>query len=356
MRVKKIVIALSLISVLGLTSFTKGNSSEIEESDNKIVTLASSDEYPERDPVVPGEGEYLATKYEPLDEKGINDYYKNVDMTLLGDDLADALYVRVSYMTQYSYGDIRYTMSYTDEDIDHPGYIYGIYDGDLFPAVWDYGASYNREHVWPASKLGTKTSNVTNTTVSLTSDLHNLRACCPYVNTLKSNNDFGSVTDSKTFYANYTGSGHRGIGDHRGDAARICFYMYIRYHREYNIVLNDQTNGSGKEMGVLSTLIEWSYDDPPDEFEIRRNNRIYEYQGNRNPFVDHPELVDQVFYSIYDDVSDSPDPDVMEPDTVGHRLSTGAIVGIVVAGVVVIAAIIATPIMTSYYKKKRRNR
>ncbi len=349
MKVKRVGVALSLVFVLGLWAFTKGNrNEEIKESDNAIVTLASDDdEYPERDPVVPGEGEYLATKYEPLDEKGIIDYYKNIDMSLLGQDLADALYVRVSYMTQYSYGDVRYTMSYTDEDIDHPGYIYGIYDGDLFPAEWDYGKTYNREHVWPASKLGTKTSSVTNSTVAHTSDLHNLRACCPGVNTYKSNKDFDEVNNSNTFYANYAGNGHRGVGDHRGDSARICFYMYIRYHREKNLVLNDTTNGSGLSMGVLSTLIEWSHDDPPDEFEIRRNNRIYEYQGNRNPFIDHPELVDQVFLSIYD---------VMEPDTVGHRLSTGAIVGIVVAGVVVLAAIVATPIITHYYSKKRRNR
>ena len=45
----------------------------------------------------------------------------------------------------------------------------------------------------------------------------------------------------------------------------------------------------------LSLLITWANEDQPDQFEIQRNNRIYEYQGNRNPFIDHPELVDQLF-------------------------------------------------------------
>ncbi len=48
-------------------------------------------------------------------------------------------------------------------------------------------------------------------------------------------------------------------------------------------------------IGKLSTLLEWNNAVPVDEFEIQRNNRIYEYQGNRNPFIDYPELANKVF-------------------------------------------------------------
>jgi endonuclease I len=52
---------------------------------------------------------------------------------------------------------------------------------------------------------------------------------------------------------------------------------------------------SNLNMGKLSTLLHWHMEDPVDTFEIRRNNRIYEYQGNRNPFIDHPEYVSKIF-------------------------------------------------------------
>ena len=48
-------------------------------------------------------------------------------------------------------------------------------------------------------------------------------------------------------------------------------------------------------MSKLSTLLEWNKLNPVDEFEIQRNNRIYEYQGNRNPYIDHSELASVVF-------------------------------------------------------------
>jgi endonuclease I len=49
-------------------------------------------------------------------------------------------------------------------------------------------------------------------------------------------------------------------------------------------------------MGKMSVLLEWNRIDPPDAFEQRRNQRIYEqWQGNRNPFVDHPEYADAIW-------------------------------------------------------------
>jgi endonuclease I len=49
------------------------------------------------------------------------------------------------------------------------------------------------------------------------------------------------------------------------------------------------------EMGDLSTLIEWHENDPVDDFEMNRNNVIESIQGNRNPFIDHPEFVNKIW-------------------------------------------------------------
>jgi len=59
--------------------------------------------------------------------------------------------------------------------------------------------------------------------------------------------------------------------------------------------LQDTAPTTGAFYGKLSTLLQWHYDDPPDSWERRRNDRIQERQGNRNPFIDHPEYVTKLW-------------------------------------------------------------
>lgn len=97
----------------------------------------------------------------------------------------------------------------------------------------------------------------------------------------------------------------------RGDVARALLYMAVRYEgdiaREADLTLTDDREkiedskndaflaGETAYMGLLSTLLQWHIDDPVDDLERRRNTVIYLFQGNRNPFVDHPEWVPVVF-------------------------------------------------------------
>ncbi|MFA6801437.1 MAG: endonuclease, partial [Acholeplasmataceae bacterium] len=93
-------------------------------------------------------------------------------------------------------------------------------------------------------------------------------------------------------------SGYYPGDDHIGDVARILLYMVIMYD---NLTLTDDLNdlidksdkysADGAEMGLLSVLLEWHKLDPVDDFERQRNEVIYTAQGNRNPFIDHPEYV-----------------------------------------------------------------
>lgn len=64
-----------------------------------------------------------------------------------------------------------------------------------------------------------------------------------------------------------------------------------------DLEVNDQVNnGSVPYLGKLSALKQWNEADPPSAFEERRNERIFtNWQGNRNPFVDHPEWVESIF-------------------------------------------------------------
>ena len=86
----------------------------------------------------------------------------------------------------------------------------------------------------------------------------------------------------------------------KGDVARMIFYMAVRYEGDDgwpDLEPNQSTaNGSAPYIGKLSVLLAWSAADPPGAFEKRRNDRIYTtWQGNRNPFIDHPEWAQSVF-------------------------------------------------------------
>jgi endonuclease I len=110
-----------------------------------------------------------------------------------------------------------------------------------------------------------------------------------------------------------TGSWETWIG-RRGDVARAQLYMDLRYEggvhgvtgaAEPDLILTDDAGlisstptGDNEDiayMGELSVLLAWHWQDPPDDLERRRNDVVASYQGNRNPFVDHPEWVHCVF-------------------------------------------------------------
>jgi endonuclease I len=80
----------------------------------------------------------------------------------------------------------------------------------------------------------------------------------------------------------------------------MLFYMAVRYEGDdgwADLEVNDSVgNGSAPRIGRLSVLRQWNTQDPPDSFEKRRNQTIYDsYQHNRNPFIDHPEWVASIF-------------------------------------------------------------
>lgn len=87
----------------------------------------------------------------------------------------------------------------------------------------------------------------------------------------------------------------------RGDYARTLFYMAIRYQGNDSSLTPDLELVPGKpeketpHLGGLCLLLDWHQADPVSGAESRRNNRIYDWQGNRNPFVDHPKFAAEVW-------------------------------------------------------------
>jgi len=207
-----------------------------------------------------------------------------------------------------SYGDARYVLEKADQLVDDDTKVYKIYDGKTSPSTWD-GSSWHREHVWPNSRLGIE--RVTNNSKNQGSDLHNLRAITPSVNSSKSDRHFDQGSGNNQTTSN---QGYYPGDDHKGDVARILFYMAIMY--DFLILTDDNLTDTsnhyemdGAKMGKLSLLLIWHKEDPVDDFERRRNQVIYEEQGNRNPFIDKPEYV----HLIWENKSIN---DLLEPITV----------------------------------------
>ncbi len=199
-------------------------------------------------------------------------YYSSLT-GLSGTALKNELSRIVSNMKSLSYGDARYILDDSDADPAKPGNVILVYNRASVKGVWDGGNTWNREHVWPQSKLGSASD----------SDIHNLKPANQSINSSRGNLPF--LAGSGTF-GSVSGGWFPGEYD-KGDIARIVFYMNIRWGLSIN---------SG--IGNLSTFIEWHNSDPVDDFEMNRNNVLFNKQNNRNPFIDHPELVSEIYGQV----------------------------------------------------------
>jgi hypothetical protein len=167
---------------------------------------------------------------------------------------------------------------------------------------------WNREHIFCQSRGGFEVSsndsadgiNFWSSTsaasvVDGVSDAHHIRAENGQENSSRNNKNFGTTT-SATVYAGPSNS----QGSWHGDVARSLFYMAVRFNG-LNVVNGDpseylpSTTTSSGNIGDLATLLNWNTTDPRDDFEMNRNNYIYTWQMNRNPFIDYPLLANYIF-------------------------------------------------------------
>lgn len=233
-----------------------------------------------------------------------DNYYDGTD-GLEGQDLKKQLHRIIRNHTVRSYSEFRDTiLPDLDEDPNNPDNIILFYKNNSIPKS-DFaidGDSWNREHTWPSSHGFPNTSDTTYT------DAHNLRPSDASVNSSKSNKDFDDIANTAENEQGeapdtYTNSDFWEPRDEiKGDVARILFYMSTRYENDrLDLEIVDRISFSGDpELGVLFTLIRWHEQDPVSDAERERHEGVFGYQGNRNPYVDHPEFVAEIFGSFTD--------------------------------------------------------
>jgi endonuclease I len=233
-------------------------------------------------------------------------YYNNAN-NLTGTPLRQALHDIIDNHTVKSYSSL-YT-HFATTDIKSNGLIWDIYsDNPGGTPPYNYTTAqtcsntpgyengcFNREHSWPQSWFGASKSS------PMYSDLFHVYPTDSYVNTRRSNYPYGEVS-SPTWtsqngsklgpcsYPGYTGTAFEPLDEFKGDLARTYFYVCTRYYGEdTGWITNSLMSGANLLPWALTMMKDWSLQDPVSAKEIARNNAIYTLQGNRNPFIDHPE-------------------------------------------------------------------
>lgn len=255
----------------------------------------------------------------------IDDEYYRAASGKSGYELKTALYNIINNHTSQGYSAVWNLVKVADVDsyYENDGSILDVYsekpegsDTTSFVKVTDQcgqyskeGDCYNREHSFPKSWFGGKVE-------PMNSDGHHLFATDGYVNAKRSNWPFGEVGSTTYVSSNgsklgaasstlgYNGTVFEPIDEFKGDFARAYFYMATRYE---NVIANwennstssdavlDGTNTTVFEPWLLAMLKRWHKEDPVSAKERERNQAVFDFQGNRNPFIDHPEFVQQIW-------------------------------------------------------------
>ncbi len=213
----------------------------------------------------------------------------------LQDIIADPTTVRAQ-----TYADVIAILKEADQNPANSNQVWLVYSEEGRPKL-DFQTSsnntgkWNREHTYPRSRGGffdieedkiadgidvfwtTKADSLRHGN----SDAHALRAADASENSSRNNKHYGD-------YVGPTGT----LGSFKGDVARSVLYMEIRYNGLQ--VVNGFPSITG-QLGDLATLLDWHRNDPPDDFEMNRNNIVYNWQFNRNPFIDQPLMVEYIW-------------------------------------------------------------
>ena len=208
-----------------------------------------------------------------------------------------------------TYTDVIDILKEADQNPEHSNEVWLVYK-EIGRAKLDYqtiGSStgkWNREHTYPRSRgtyYGIDADEIAdgkevywNTTADSLrhgySDAHALRAADGPENSSRNNKNYGDPS-----LGGYNGPVNT-AGSFYGDVARSVFYMAVRYNgleivNGYPI----DTDANDGTLGDLATLLDWHRNDPPDDFEMNRNNIVYTWQVNRNPFIDQPDMVEYIW-------------------------------------------------------------
>lgn len=231
-----------------------------------------------------------------------------------GEEIRTALYNKIKDHTVLTYSGVWASATGVDDRKDGTNNIWDMYSNCIFDKWNDKCGSgestedcecYNREHSLPKSWWGSDESE------PMYTDLHHLIPTDRLANSQRSAWPLGEVSSvewtngsAKLGYGTFGNSGNNmtfePADEYKGDFARIYFYMATCY-KDKNLAAGGKgykvfSNGTANfTTTALNLYLNWHREDPVSQKEIDRNNGVAKKQGNRNPFVDDPELVEYIW-------------------------------------------------------------
>lgn len=202
---------------------------------------------------------------------------------------------------------------YAKSDLRPDGTIWDMYSTSKYVlgkgACGNYkyvGDCYNREHSFPKSWFSKGSPMV--------SDAYHIYPTDGKVNGQRSNYSYGETDNGTTLPSNggvdalgklgsctfpgCSGTVFEPVDEYKGDFARTYFYMAARYQDKIRSWGGGMTAGNDYPCykdWVINMLLKWHRQDPVSQKEVDRNNAVYGFQHNRNPFIDYPELAEYVW-------------------------------------------------------------
>lgn len=209
----------------------------------------------------------------------------------------DAIWEKFEWTDQKSNGKV--WDIYSDQPNGTPAYEYN-FGVDQCGQYGGESDCYNREHSFPQSWYGGGSPMKT--------DMFHVYPTDGYVNGKRSSYPFGTVGSSTWTASNGTELGYSNwpgysgivlepIDEYKGDLARSYFYMLTRYKPQIANWSSEMLQDSDFSDWAVDLLLDWAQNDPVSQKEIDRNNEIYVFQQNRNPFIDRPEFAEEVWES-----------------------------------------------------------
>lgn len=200
--------------------------------------------------------------------------------------------------------------NYFNKTDRHPdGYYWDMYS-EKKEKTYISGDLQTREHLMPRSWWGQRKAYHL---YDANGDLHNLYPADYNANSAKSNYPLGEVgkikfgngiskTGNNTYPGGYTGQVFEPADEYKGDFARVYFYM-ITCYQDYAYSWRTEATKTMLTNGIypsfqpwaIGMLLKWHRNDPVSDKETNRNIEVYKIQGNRNPFVDYPELAEHIW-------------------------------------------------------------
>ena len=236
-------------------------------------------------------------------------YYSNLN-GLAGENLIIALQEIISnpdLVRAHSYSDIKEILKDADVNPENSNQVWLVYTEQArskidFQTTSSNIGKWNREHTFPRSRGGFYDISADSyadgideywqTSIDSTrhanSDAHGLRASDGPENSSRGNKHYGD----------YNGPSEN-LNSFKGDVARSVLFLSLRYNGLEIVNGFPETVG---QLGDLQTILSWNDLDPVDDFEKNRNNVIYNWQNNRNPLIDLPELVNYIWGDNFGDI------------------------------------------------------